>query len=152
MPRNMPSITALLALLALAGYQNRAKIGQMIRNAGQAPTRFQPEDPGAAGATATLKGGVSGILSDIGALFTGTGGSGALADGIDQLVNRFRNAGQSAAADSWLATGLNQALCTDAVAQALGEDTLQDLSEKTGLNRADLLNRLARAIPRWSIP
>ena len=34
MSRGMPSMTALLGLLALAGYQNRDKLAEMVRNVG----------------------------------------------------------------------------------------------------------------------
>ena len=35
MSRGFPSMTALLGLLAIAGYQNRDKITEMLRGAGQ---------------------------------------------------------------------------------------------------------------------
>ncbi len=34
MSRGMPSMTALLGLLALAGYQNRDKLAEMLKGAG----------------------------------------------------------------------------------------------------------------------
>ena len=34
MSRGMPSMTALLGLLALAGYQNRDKLGELLKGAG----------------------------------------------------------------------------------------------------------------------
>ena len=46
MSRGMPSMTALLGLLALAGYQNRDKLAELLKDAGsgnvspaQAPSR-----------------------------------------------------------------------------------------------------------------
>src|SRR5260370_17829542 len=38
MSRGMPSMTALLGLLAIAGYQNRAKLAEMLRGAGATNT------------------------------------------------------------------------------------------------------------------
>jgi uncharacterized protein YidB (DUF937 family) len=38
-------------------------------------------------------------------------------------------------------------LTPDGVASAIGEDNLTELSRRTGLTRADLLQRLATAIP-----
>ena len=35
MSRGLPSMTALLGLLAIAGYQNRDKIGEMLGGLGQ---------------------------------------------------------------------------------------------------------------------
>ncbi|MEO8242750.1 MAG: YidB family protein [bacterium] len=151
MSRGMPSMTALLALLAVAGYQNREKIGQLIRNAGQPTTNFQTADSNYhGGSTSTMNDPQTNspsILSEIGALFTGSTGGQTLADSIGQLVDKFRTAGQARAVDSWVAPGQNQALPSDQVAQALGESTVEDLSRKTGLTRAEVLNRLARSIP-----
>jgi hypothetical protein len=37
--RGMPSMTALLGLLALAGYQNRDKLGELLKGVGGSNTR-----------------------------------------------------------------------------------------------------------------
>jgi uncharacterized protein YidB (DUF937 family) len=50
MSRGFPSMTALLGLLAIAGYQNRDKIAEMLRGLGQ-------RTPGAGG-----QGGIGGLL------------------------------------------------------------------------------------------
>ena len=54
MSRGFPSMTALLGLLAIAGYQNRDKIAEMLRGVGQ-------DKPGAAG-----QGGIGGMLGQLG--------------------------------------------------------------------------------------
>ena len=53
MSRGFPSMTALLGLLAIAGYQNRDKIAEMLGGLGQGK-------PGAAG-----QGGLGGLLSQL---------------------------------------------------------------------------------------
>ena len=53
MSRGLPSMTALLGLLAIAGYQNRDKIAEMLGGVGQ-------RTPGAAG-----QGGIGGLLGQL---------------------------------------------------------------------------------------
>lgn len=144
MAKGMPSMTALLALLAVAGYQNRDRISDMLRKAGAS-------DGGAAGTATGLdvhnSASISSVLSEIGSLFTGASGPSALSGGLGGLIDHFRGQGHAETADSWVATGDNKAMAGHELALALGEDTLAELSAKTGLNRDTLLERLARVLP-----
>ena len=125
MTRGMPSLAALLGLLAVAGYQNRDKIGdflnQMMKPGG---------DPGAAGG-ASLPGDPAKTVQ------------GGLADVID----RFRNIGQGNAADSWVAKGPNAPITPNHTESALGPDLIDMLVQQTGLSREELLSRLSRVLP-----
>ncbi len=56
MSRGMPSMTALLGLLALAGYQNRDKIAELLKGAGST----QPGASNEKGPLDGLLGGVAG--------------------------------------------------------------------------------------------
>src|ERR1700740_779615 len=58
MSRGFPSMTALLGLLAIAGYQNRDKIAEMLRGAGSGPSA-------APGAAAPQQGGLPGVLGQL---------------------------------------------------------------------------------------
>ena len=49
MNRGFPSMTALLGLLAVAGYQNRDKIAEMLRGASSSNPGAGPAAPGALG-------------------------------------------------------------------------------------------------------
>ena len=52
-------------------------------------------------------------------------------------------------ADSWVTPGVpTQGLTPDQVRQAVGEETLTELSQRTGLSTDELLKRLATAIPQ----
>jgi uncharacterized protein YidB (DUF937 family) len=64
MSRGFPSMTALLGLLAVAGYQNRDKIAEMLRGASSAPgTSGQAQQGGLGGLLGSLgSGGVGGLL------------------------------------------------------------------------------------------
>ena len=57
MSRGMPSMTALLGLLALAGYQNRDKLAEMVRNVGAGQSK-----PGAGDALSGMLGNLGGLL------------------------------------------------------------------------------------------
>ena len=139
----MPSMVALLGLLAVAGYQNRDKLSGMLQGA-----------TGGAGGTGPQPGGARkpGLLSELGGLFGGgaTGGAtagGTLADGLGSLVDRFRNAGKGDVADSWVKSGPNQPLTPETLKQALDDDTMIELEQKTGLTHDEILARLSKAIP-----
>ena len=59
MSRGMPSMTALLGLLALAGYQNRDKLAELLKGAGNGT---QPGSGNQQGPLGGLLGNLSGAL------------------------------------------------------------------------------------------
>ena len=138
MNRGYPSMTALLALLAMAGYQNRDKIAEWIggaqRNPG-APTR-SPQS----GAAAAPPG-------NLGAILSGTSVGALLSDGLRELVNAFKQKGQGDVADSWVSRDRNKPIAPSQLEQALGSDVLEDLSTQTGLSREEILSRLSKNLP-----
>jgi uncharacterized protein YidB (DUF937 family) len=145
MANKMPSMLALLGLLAVAGYQNRDKISAALKGS---------RDPGRDQQAA--QDGLGGILSGLGDLFGGNASAGnpgaesggGLAGGLGDLMDRFRQSGQTEVADSWVTPGVpTRGLTTSEVEQAIGNDNLEELSRRTGLSREDLLTRLATAIP-----
>lgn len=127
----MPSLAALLGLLAIAGYQNRDKLGQILQ-----------------GAKSGAPGG--GFLDELGKMFGGGSSEGGpLSKGLDDLLNTFKNAGQKETADSWVNPEVpTQDLSPSQVEAAIGRETLQDLAAKTGITYDDLLNRLSKSIPQ----
>ena len=133
MSKSTPSLLALLGLVAVAGYQNRSRISDMLSDARQ--------NAAASGTNPASAGG--GFAAEIGQFFQGRSISTALGD----LVDRFRAAGQGDAADSWVSDKANMPLGVDALEAALGHETLADLAQKTGLSRAELLLRLNVALP-----
>jgi len=126
MNRGLPSMTALLAVLALAGYQNRDKLAEMLGGAGR-----RPGPPGERGRAGGADPGIGGVL----------------AGGLREIVDRFRAAGQGEAAESWVKTGPNRPVRPDQLATALGPDTLTALARQTGLPREEVLARLTRNLP-----
>jgi uncharacterized protein YidB (DUF937 family) len=136
--RGMPSMVALLGLLAVAGYQNREKIAEMLR--GQRQAGGSPGDRG-------QQGGFGGILDNLGGLLGGASAGSVLSGGLGDLVERLRQRGQGETADSWVARGPNKQLSPQQLEQAIGSDVVDNLVERTGLTRDELLSRLARTLP-----
>jgi uncharacterized protein YidB (DUF937 family) len=135
-----PSMTALLGLLAIAGFQNRDKIAEMF-GGGQSAAPNNPTAP----AQPNPASGLGGLLSGLGA--SGGGGS-FLNGGLSQLIDRFQQSGHGAAAQSWVSPGPNQEIVPSQVEQAIGPDVLATLVQKTGLSREELLSRLSQELPR----
>ena len=139
MSRGFPSMTALLGLLAIAGYQNRDKLAEML--GGALP---KGGSGGAPGQQPGQQGGLGGLLEQ----FKGAGVGGLLGGGLGELVDRFKQAGQGDVAHSWVGTGPNKSVAPNDLEQALGPDVIADLSRSTGLSRDELLARLSRDLPR----
>ena len=139
MSRGMPSMVALLGLLAVAGYQNRNRIAEMLGGRNQ--------EPGGGPGHGSQQGGLGGVLGKLGGLLSGASVGSVLSGGLGDLVERFKQNGQGQAADSWVKKGPNQQLGPDQLEQAIGPDVLNTLSQQTGLSRDELLSRLTRELP-----
>ncbi len=145
MSRGMPSMVALLGLLAVAGYQHRDKLAEMLGQAKAAPAGAG--QPGVPGNPASVPGNQGNVLGGLGGLLGGASLGSVLSGGLGELVDRFRQSGQSQAADSWVGRGANQPIGPSQLEQALGPDVLNTLSQHTGLSRDELLSRLTRELP-----
>ncbi|MEE7475135.1 YidB family protein [Methylobacterium hispanicum] len=139
-----PSMTALLGLLALAGYQNRDKIAEMLGGAG--PAAPAPAAPGAT--TGGSGGGLGGLLGGLLGDRRSEAPGGFLNAGLGEMLQRFQQAGHGPAAQSWVAQGPNQELPPQHLEQAIGPDVLATLTQRTGLSREELLSRLSRELPQ----
>ena len=132
MSRGFPSMTALLGLLAIAGYQNRDKIAEMLKGLGQST-------PGAAGQS-----GLGGLLGQLGGSLGGASAGGVLSSGLGELIDRF---GFGDTADSWVSSGPNKQVEPSQLEQAIGPEVLDTLSRQTGLSKQEILARLSRELP-----
>ena len=139
MNRGMPSMVALLGLLAVAGYQNRDKLAEMLGG--------RKQEPGSAPGQQSQQGAQGGVLGGLGGLLGGASAGSVLSGGLRDLVERFKQSGHAQAADSWVKTGPNQPIGSDQLEQAIGPDVLATLAERTGLTREELLSRLQRDLP-----
>ncbi len=145
-----PSMTALLGLLAVAGYQNRDKISELLSNrdaAGGVLTGGNRANVvgGSTGREPERASGLDGLL---GGFLDATGLDRLLGGGLSEMTDRFRENGQSETIDTWVGTGPNRDVSSQELEQALGAETLDELSEHTGLSREEVLARLSRELPK----
>lgn len=146
--RGMPSLLALLGLVAAAGFQHRDKLGQMLGQSGLGQPGSAPAGSdnsgnaraGAFGEKLNSAGDIMGrTASDVG---------GSLMSGLNDLLETFRNSGNRDQADSWITPGVpTQGLSREQVEASIGRDTLTDLARDTGMDYDVLLDRLAKTIP-----
>src|ERR1700736_1953930 len=106
----MPSerMIALLGLLAVAGYQNRDRIKQMLGNIGQGGLGSLPGlSPTPSAQPGATPGGLSGLL---GGLLGGGGIAQTMQGGLGDLIEHITGNGQGEAAKSWIQNGPNREL------------------------------------------
>lgn len=144
MASGKPSMMALLGLLAVAGFKHKDKLSDMLAGA----RAGGPSDPAGTSNDAGDRGRASGsLLSELATMFGGGAAGGTLSHGLSELIDRFKESGRSEDAESWVSQGSNRALDQGSLEQTLGEDTLSELAGKTGMSRAELLERLSASIP-----
>jgi len=145
---------ALLGVLAVAGFQNRDKIGELLRgiqsgNAGtdgRQPGQTVDQQSGGLGdLLGKLTGGGAGGL---GGLLGGASGGGILSGGLGGLLEQFQNNGHGDKAQSWVQQGPNAPIEYGELSQALGPEVLEDLAARTGLSPSEIVNRLSRDLPK----
>jgi uncharacterized protein YidB (DUF937 family) len=133
-------MTALLGLLAIAGYQNKDKIAELLRGGQRNPGAVPSQGPQSGSAGGAIPGNLGGMLG-------GTSIGDMLSGGLRDLVDAFKQKGQGEVADSWVSRGPNKQIAPHQLEQAIGPDVLETLSQQTGLSREELLSRLSRNLP-----
>ncbi len=73
---------------------------------------------------------------------------GGILDGLGGLIDQFQKKGLGDAVDSWVNTGKNKDISAREVSVALGNDVVDELSRRTGLSRDQVIDELARVLPR----
>ncbi|MEL6063004.1 MULTISPECIES: YidB family protein [unclassified Methylobacterium] len=141
MSEGYPSMTALLGLLAVAGFQNHDKIGQWLGHHGATttPARPLPTEP----AGASVPGNLERLIGGVGSLSVGS----LIGRGLSELVDHFTKGGHAETAHSWINHGPNRDIPEADLERATGPQTLAALEQRTGLSKAELLARLSRDLP-----
>lgn len=137
MSRGMPSMTALLGLLAIAGYQNRDKLAEFLKGPGSGS--LEP---------ANAQQPLGGLLSNLTGMLSGAGVGGLLQGGIGELLEKFNQNGHGDAAQSWVSSGPNKDISPPQLREAIGSDVLDKLEKETGLSQEEILARLSRELPQ----
>jgi uncharacterized protein YidB (DUF937 family) len=141
---------ALLGLLAVAGWQNRDKLAGIFANMTGEGGGSRPEYlPRGGGPDRQAQGGFGDLFGNLGGLLGGgaAAGGGGLAGALNDLLGKFSANGHREEAESWIKTGPNRPVGKTELEEALGEDTLQQLTQQTGLSREELLQRLSTVLP-----
>ena len=86
-------------MLALAGYQNRDKLAEMLNNA--AGSLSKPKGGGQPRAQGDM-------LSSLGGMLGGAGVGSLLGGGLNELLEQFTKNGQGETAESWVGNGPNK--------------------------------------------
>ncbi|MDR6757880.1 uncharacterized protein YidB (DUF937 family) [Mycoplana sp. BE70] len=149
------ALKALLGVLAVAGYQNREKIGELLKGLTTASQPGPDGQPQTGGGLGDLLGGLAGggqtgtgSLGGLGGLFGGAATSGGgLAGSLGELLRQFEEKGHSETANSWVRSGENKPVDNHELSQVLGPELLDDLSARTGLSPEEILSRLSRDLP-----
>ena len=168
-----PIMIALLALLAHKAFKGRG--GQAAPSGGMGQTgRLPPGGTMSAGSTggglddilgglfggkpgsipsgATTGAKPSGSLSDLfpgglGSVLGGAAAGSVLSGGLGNIIKELQDSGHGRVAQSWVGTGPNEEIAHTDLANALGSDTLNTLSQHTGMSMNDLLAGLSQHLP-----
>jgi uncharacterized protein YidB (DUF937 family) len=68
--------------------------------------------------------------------------------GIGSVLDRFRQQGYGAQANSWVSTGSNQRLGADEVGAVVGGDELSRMAQQLGVDRQQVAGGLAEILPQ----
>jgi uncharacterized protein YidB (DUF937 family) len=147
-------LKALLGVLAVAGFQNRDKIADLLRGV----SKPQPTDANnAQGTSPRQTGGLEDLLGKLtggkdagglGSILGGLTSGGILSGGLGDLIKTFQQNGYGGKAESWVRPGSNEDIDGDQLAEAIGPEVLDELAAKTGLSREEILARLSKDLPR----
>ena len=144
-----PMAKALLALLAVYAAKN-------LRRPDAPPT--QPARPAGGGTSAGPSTGAGGMpggdLGDLlrgalGGLLGGAATGTVLNGGLGGLLKQLQESGQGDVAKSWVGKGPNKQISEGDLADALGGNTLNELSRQSGMDQGDLLSGLRQYLPHF---
>lgn len=147
MSKSYPSMTALLGLLAVAGYQNRDKLAELLKGHDATPSHATVSPiPSTPSTFSGAGGGLPNLTNLLGGVGT-AGIGGMIASGLTELVDHFTKGGHGETAHSWVNQGPNRDIHEADLERAIGADTLDHLAQQTGLSREALLSHLSRELP-----
>ena len=69
--------------------------------------------------------------------------AGSILGGLSDLIGKLTAGGAAPQVNSWVGPGANQPIQPGQLGSALGQNTLNDLAQRTGMSQQELLNQLA---------
>jgi uncharacterized protein YidB (DUF937 family) len=73
---------------------------------------------------------------------------GSILGGLGDLIGKLTAGGAGPQVNSWVGPGANQPIQPGQLGSALGQNTLNELSQRTGMSQQELLNQLATVLPQ----
>jgi uncharacterized protein YidB (DUF937 family) len=67
--------------------------------------------------------------------------------GIQGLMQKFSGSGLGDQINSWISTGQNKPISPQQVRQGLGQDTIKQLAQQTGMGHEEVTSQLAKLLP-----
>jgi uncharacterized protein YidB (DUF937 family) len=74
--------------------------------------------------------------------------AGSVLGGLGDLIGKLTAGGAAPQVNSWVGPGQNQPIQPGQLGSALGQNTLNELSQRTGMSQQELLNQLATVLPQ----
>ena len=74
--------------------------------------------------------------------------AGSVLGGLGDLIGKLTAGGAGPQVNSWVGQGANEPIQPGQLGSALGQGTLNELSQRTGMSQQELLNQLATALPQ----
>ena len=68
--------------------------------------------------------------------------------GLCDLIGKLTAGGAAPQVNSWIGPGQNQPIQPGQLGGALGQNALNELSQRTGMSQQELLNQLAAVLPQ----
>ena len=74
--------------------------------------------------------------------------AGNILGGLTDLIGKLTAGGAAPHVNSWVGPGANQPIQPGQLGGALGQNVLNELSQRTGMSQQELLNQLAAVLPQ----
>jgi uncharacterized protein YidB (DUF937 family) len=74
--------------------------------------------------------------------------AGSVLGGLGDLIGKLTAGGAGPQVNSWVGPGQNQPIQPGQLGGALGQNVLNELSQRTGMSQQELLNQLSVALPQ----
>jgi uncharacterized protein YidB (DUF937 family) len=74
--------------------------------------------------------------------------AGSVMGGLSDLIGKLTAGGAAPQVNSWVGPGQNQPIQPGQLGGALGQNVLNELSQRTGMSQQELLNQLAATLPQ----